>query len=154
MSFKKSNMIEDHLPYIVIINLLFTILCLVMISKKSIPQIKYLSSSKPDVKIRDLKLSICNEAFLGWQKNYVNEDIFSEEVTKQIGKSDQSYLSRNGIKAIYPSMRNDDICRAVFKRKNGFTAVDAVLTKADPFGYKITSIMPVKLTADDVRSFL
>lgn len=154
MSFNRTDALDEHVNKIIVANLILTLFVMFMLLKQKGPQINYLSSSKPDVKIKDLKHSICFEAFNGWKDGFVNHDLFSKSVVKEIRRSSSEYLKLDNIKEVYPTMKSDDVCRIIFKRKKGFTGVDAILTKSDPFGFAITSILPVKLTTDDVKEYL
>lgn len=147
---KKLNL--SHELILLICNLAMTTGILISIANSESPSINVFSTGKDtNVELKDL---ICKSAFRSFKEGKASASLVHPELLTVIEKGDFPELKIEKDDQLFFKSIGRDVCRAIIKKEKGFSAIDAVISSDGPLGFRITTLTKVKLSVEDVRSYL
>jgi len=151
----RKSKVSDKTFLLTLLNFLLLIfLFLTNLNKQTINKTIFLSNSERGDSKKELKKSICKEAFLKYKQGDPVTDLFHPEIAHHLLEEKRSEFSMKGIDQVFVEMISKDECRVILKRKTGFSGLNAIITKDGPLGLRITTLKNIKLKLHDVRTYL
>jgi hypothetical protein len=146
--------IKENIHLILLANLFLTLIILLSSGSGEAVNLVIINGEDKSSNETVLKKAICQQAVNSWKDRNLSKYYMHPEIIDYISDSEDDDFDIKDVEKFYIKMEGREICRIVAKKKEGFSAFEAVISKGGPLIHRMTSIKAEKPTYKEVKEYL
>ena len=146
--------LKENLHILLLINMFFTFITFLSTGSSEEVNLVIINGEDKSSNDKALKKAICQQAFNSWSEDKLSDYYMHPDIINLILDEEDENLDIKDVEKFYFKMEGREICRIVARKKEGFSAFEAVISKDGLLIYRMTSLKAEKPTYSEIKEYL